>query len=286
MTPVREVPRESRQRPRSRPRATSRPKATAEPEVAGLSVNGLREQTLEIEAKEPLQRKVLRRLGEGEATPSDLTKDLPETKEAISRRLRMLLENGFVEYRGVEGDQRRRLYRLTPAGERALGRHLAYGELDALPPASDASELARAGLENALRMRRQANRLDEAAERIRIVLRQANELGDNELLIDALAELAATLRQARRHDELDEVMRELEQVTLGEHPSKDPALVLPATAHRQYELGRARDGGIEDPHARARHLDAAQSLYCQLCHSAEPRRKPTWNQREGWSVQS
>jgi DNA-binding MarR family transcriptional regulator len=277
MAPVKEVSKRSRQRPRGRSKAASAPKSLAE---------RLRDETLEIETKEPLQRKILRALGASEAAPSDLNRQLPETKEAISRLLGKLLQTGLVEYQLVEGDRRRRLYRLTPAGERALGRHRAYGESEALPPAPEASELARAGLENALRMRRQANRLDEAAERMRIVLRQARELQDNELLIDTLAELAATLRQARKQEELDEVMQELEQMTRGAHPSKDLTLVLPAMAHRQYELGRARDDGIADSHERARHLDAAQSLYCQLRRYAEPRRKPTWGQREGWSVLS
>ena len=260
--------------------------AESSAEVGEPSANDLRGQTRQIEAREPLQRKILRALGEREATPSDLTEALPESKEAISRRLGNLLESGLVEYQQVEGDLRQRLYRLTPAGERVLGRHLVYGKPDPLPAAPDAADLARAGLESALRMRRQANRLDEASERMRIVLRQADEMGSNELVVDTLGELAATLRQARRRDEYEEAVQELEQIALGEHPSKDSALVLPATAHRQYELGRARDGGIEDPHKRARHLDAAQSLYCQLRCSAEPHREFVWAQREGWSVLS
>ncbi len=255
-------------------------------EVGKSSVEDLREQTLEIEANEPFQRKILRALGRRGATPSELTKELQATKETISRLLGRLLEAGFVEHQQVEGDLRLRFYRLTPAGERALGRHLAYGAPDLLPAAPGMEDLARAGLESALRMRRQANRLDEAAERMRIVLSQARKLGSNDLLIDTLAEFAATLRQARRRDELEETMQELERIALGEHPSKDPALVLPAAAHRQYELGRARDGGIADPHKRARHLDAAQLLYCQLRNFAEPQRELVWAQREGWSVLS
>lgn len=267
-------------------RFTGSSQAHAAAEVEESSGKGHPEQALEIEARVPLQNKILRVLGDREATPSDLAEELPGSKEAISRLLGKLLVRGFVEYKAVEGDLRQRLYRLTPAGERALGRQLVYGKPDPLPVAPQAVDLARAGLEGALRMRRQANSLDEAAERMRIVLRQADELGSNELLIDTLGELAATLRQARRCDELEETMQELERIALGEHPSKDPALVLPATAHRQYELGRARDGGIADPRKRARHLDAAQSLYCQLRSSAEPHRELVWTQREGWSVLS
>jgi len=248
-----------------------------------------RREILDVERDEPLRRRILRALALDPRTPSGLAKELKVSKEAISRLLKPLQEDALVEYGPIEGDKRRRLYRLTPDGERALRRHLRFGAPDPLPPAPDHQQsvaLARVGLDNALRMRRQANRLDEAGARMRIVLEHAKELGDNELLTDTMAELAATLRQARRYDELDVVLDELEQMTLGEHPSGHPALVLPAAAHREYELGRSREGGIASAAARARHLDAAQSLYCQLGRSAEPRREPVWTQRESWSVLS
>ncbi len=290
MAPVKEAARKAAKTPRTKNSNTHSPQTDDSAlDASNSRVSRRRHQILEIERDEPLQRKILRALAKTPQTPTDLVKELSATKEAISRLLARLQDETLVEYEPVEGDARRRLYRLTPEGERTFGRHLAYGKPDPLPSAPDDERivaLMRAGLENALRMRRQANRLDDAASRMRIVLDQARELGDNELLIDTMAELAATLRQARRYEELDGLLRELETMTLGEPPGGDPTLVLPAAAHREYELGRAREGGITDASARARHLDAAQSLYCELGRLAEPRRKATWTQREGWSVLS
>jgi DNA-binding MarR family transcriptional regulator len=244
-----------------------------------------RREILAIERAEPVQRRILRALARDPQTPSELIAAAEATKETISRLLSKLQTDGLVDYTTVEGDKRRKLFQLTPDGERAFRRHLAYGKPDPLPGApSDerALVLARAGLDNALRMRRQANRLEEAIARMRIVLEQARQLGSNELLIDTMAELAATQRQARRYEERDVLLDELEIIALGKHPSKDAALALPAAAHREYELGRAR----EDAAARARHLDAAQALYSQLARSAGARRRSTWTQREAWSVLS
>jgi DNA-binding MarR family transcriptional regulator len=289
MAPLKEAAREAAKTPLTRHSNTRSPQTDASVlDAAERRVSRQRRKILAIEKGEPLQRKILRALARSPQTPSDLI-ELGATKEAISRLLGRLQDKALVEYGPVEGDARRRLYRLTPEGERTYGRHLAYGKPDSPPPAPDDEQilaLVRAGLDNALRMRRQANRLDDAAARMRIVLDQARELGSNELLIDTMAELAATLRQACRYEELDAILHELEKMALGEHPGGDPALVLPAAAHREYELGRLREGGISDASARARHLDAAQSLYCQLGSFAEPRRKPAWTQREGWSMLS
>jgi DNA-binding MarR family transcriptional regulator len=292
MAPLKEAARKAAKTPRANHAdepTRKTPQADPAPETADRREALQRREILDIERDEPLQRRILRALAVAPRTPSELVRELGASKEGISRLLTPLLQSALVEYGRIEGDKRRRLYRLTPDGERTLRRHLRYGAPDRLPaaPGHDQSvSLARVGLDNALRMRRQANRLDEAAGRMRIVLGHAQELGDNELLIDTMAELAATFRQARRYEELDVVLDELEQMTLGEHPSGDPALVLPAAAHREYELGRSREGGITNAAARARHLDAAQSLYCQLGRSAEPRRRAAWTQREGWSVLS
>jgi DNA-binding MarR family transcriptional regulator len=290
MAPVKEAARKAAKTPRSNHPDIRSPQAdNATSGAADRRVSRRRRQIRAIEKAEPLQRKILRALAKAQYTPSELVNELETTKETISRLLGRMQDEALVEYERVEGDARLKLYRLTPEGERAYRRHLAHGKRERLPSALNDEQilaLVRAGLENALRIRRQANRLDDAAARMRIVLDQARELGSNELLIDTMAELAATLRQARRYEELDAILHELEEISLGEHTDADPALVLPAAAHREYELGRTREGGIPDAAARARHLDAAQSLYCHLGRFAEPRRKPTWTQREGWSVLS
>lgn len=263
---------------------------------AGSSAEDARERVLrrrrevaKLEQEEPLYRRILRGLAVGPQTPSGLAGELGVSKEEVSRLLKRLLREDRVEFTGIEGDRRRRLYRLTPEGERAFGRHLAFGAAEPRPHAPGRERLlalAWAGLQNALRMRRQANRLDEAVERMRMVLRQAEDLHEEDLLIDTMAELAATLRQACRYEELDAVMLGFERMACGTHPGGSSALVLPATAHRQYELGRMREGGVIDAGARARHLETAESLYGELGQFAEPHRKPAWVQREGWSVLS
>jgi DNA-binding MarR family transcriptional regulator len=290
MAPVKEAASEAKTARRTKHPNAHSPQADGDTlDTADSRASRRRREILAIEKAEPVRRRILRALARAPQTPSELTVEAEATKETISRLLGKLQEDGLVDFGTVEGDKRRKLFRLTPEGERAFRRHLAYGKPDPRPAAPSDERilaLARAGLENALRMRRQANRLDEAVARMRIVLEQARELGSNELLIDTMAELAATLRQARRYGELDVILDELETMALGKHPVEDVALVLPAAAHREYELGRARGGGVADAASRARHLDAAQALYCQLGRSAGPGRKSTWTQREAWSVLS
>jgi DNA-binding MarR family transcriptional regulator len=289
MAPLKQADQPTAKTSPARP-ATPAPKKEATRKVASRGrASRQRRRIREIEKTEPLQRRILRALAGTPQTPSELVNQLDATKETISRLLSRLQQDALVEHSPVAGDARRKLYRLSPEGERTFGRHLAYGKADPLPaPATSEHTVAlvRAGLENAVRMRRQANRLDDAAARMEIVLAQARELGDSELLIDTLGELATTLRQARRYEELEALLDELKRMALGTHPTRDPELAFPAAAHREYELGRLRGDAIGNVAARARHLDAAQSLFCQLGHSAEARRKATWVEREAWSVLS
>jgi DNA-binding MarR family transcriptional regulator len=285
-----EEPPLAQKRPLAKRAATSSSHKVATGLDAKRRVSRRRREIQEIEKTEPLQRRILRALAASPQTPSELARQLEASKEGISRLLTQLHDDALVERGRVEGDARRKLYRLTPEGETAFGRHLAFGKREPRPrPPTHEQTIAllRAALENAVRLRRQANRLDDAAARMRLVLEQARELADNALLVDTLAELAITLRQARRSGELATLLAELEQIVEGWHAMREPELVLPAAAHLEYELGRIREGGVVDVAARARHLEVAQALYERLVTAAEePDRKAFWVQREGWSVLS
>jgi DNA-binding transcriptional ArsR family regulator len=69
------------------------------------------------------RRVVLRRLGEGPATVSELAALLPIARPGVSRHLRVLREAGLVD---VRQDAQRRIYTLRTAPLRELDEWLGY----------------------------------------------------------------------------------------------------------------------------------------------------------------
>jgi DNA-binding MarR family transcriptional regulator len=247
-----------------------------------------RRQVQELEHREPLSRRILEALAEGPTLPRDLAGLVGAAPESVSRALASLLDEDLVWVGEVEGDKRRRLYALTREGEARLSKQRAFGEPGEPPrPPTSAETLAfmHAAVRNAVRMRREDNGLEDAADRLRVVVEEAGRLQVHELELEAMAELVTTLRQKRRIDAMDDLLDILQKISLGRHPNRDPALALPAAAHREYTLGRLPQmHGGGDPCVRARHLDAAQSLFGQLARSSDSEQAASWQAREAWSV--
>jgi DNA-binding transcriptional ArsR family regulator len=70
---------------------------------------------------DPQRRAILRLLGEGERSVGALAAELPISRPAVSRHLRVLRESGLVRERAV-GTQR--IYALREAGIEAVQRYL------------------------------------------------------------------------------------------------------------------------------------------------------------------
>ena len=271
-----------------RPGDPSQARAAARVERQRLRVREIERSERESEGPRPLSRRVLEALAESSMTPGALAGLVGAAKESVSRVLRDLSKSGLVEIGEVEGDKRRRLYALTREGEARLSKQRAFGSPGPTPtPPSKEETLTfmRAALENAVRMRRETNALEGAADRLRLIFDESKRLELPELELEAAAELVTTLRQGRQVDAMRILLDTLEQVALGRHQNRDPALALPAAAHLEYTLGRLPEMlGGQDPCARARHLDAAQSLFGQLSGSADSRSAKGWRAREAWSI--
>jgi tetratricopeptide (TPR) repeat protein len=238
----------------------------------------------------PLRRRLLEALLRGPATPTTLAALTGAAKPSISRVLRSMLDDELVQIGEVEGDARRRLYALTREGEARLSRQRAFGGPAAPPEPPMLEERARflaAAVRNAVRMRREANDLEGAADRLQIVRTRTQRFGLDELELEAIVELATTFRQGRHIEQMHALLGSLEDISLGRHPNGNPTLALPATAHREYTLGRLPEQhGGSDADTRARHLDTAQSLYAQLAHSSRSEQASGWRIREAWSIVS
>jgi DNA-binding MarR family transcriptional regulator len=240
-----------------------------------------------LEEREPLRARILDQLAEKPATPTELARRLHVHKESISRILKVLREEALVEIRLVPGDRRRRRYVLTPAGSVELSRHHAYGE--APPPVekpSSAETLAflRSALEASVQMRRTGNSLNEAAERQRRILREAQKEGQGHLVVEVMHELATTLRQAREESMVEELVAGLDKIALGRAEYKDPELPLQAAAHRAYALGRLREGEDVELAARLNHLIVAAGNYRDLAKGSSPLPSIRWRERQAWSM--
>ncbi len=95
-------------------------------------------------------------------------------------------------------------------------------------------------------MRRKSNRLTDAADRIRVVVDRAEKAGAMELVIEAMAELATTSRQAGEFDEVDHLLGELERVALD--PAAAASVALPAaTASPHTRSGSSASGATRTP---------------------------------------
>ncbi len=247
-----------------------------------------RERIAAEERREPLRRRILMALGDAASSPTALAALVEAEPESVSRLLGRLRQDGLVSAEHDPDDRRRRRYRLTPEGEIELRSHRAFGEPPsppaALPPEAGADFLDMA-LDSAIDARRKTNRLDDAAARLRVIVEQAQRWEARGLAVDAMAELATTLRQARRLDDVTELLDALKAISLGRDGASDASLALPAAAHREYALGRlssSPDGA--DPVSRARHLVSAETLFRQLSYSAPPDTASRWRQRRAWST--
>jgi tetratricopeptide (TPR) repeat protein len=255
---------------------------------ATARVERAREEAKAFERREPLSRRILEALAEGSALPRDLTGLVEAAPESVSRVLASLLKESLVQVAEVEGDKRKRLYALTREGEARLSKQRAFGA-PADPPRPPTSEetltFMRAAIRNAVHMRRASNGLEDAADRLGVIVDEARRLEIPELELEAVAELVTTLRQKRQMDAMDALLSTLQEISLGRHRNRDPALALPAAAHREYTLGRLPEmHGGGDPCVRARHLDAAQSLFAQLASSSGHEQAAGWRAREAWSI--
>lgn len=247
-----------------------------------------RRKIAESERKEPLRRRLLIALSEGQATPTALTKATGASKESVSRKLKELRNEGLVKTQKDADDRRRAAYSLTRAGRSELGRHLAFGtrlEVPAPPDQSEQIEFLREAMIGAVAMRRRSNRLEDSIERFKEIENQARELGAEDLALEALTELITTQRQDRRIKERKESLEVLRQMTCG---GRDigAELVYPAIAHLEYERGKAGDLGESDTSALARHLTAAMSLFETLISERPKADTRAWRHRRAWSVVS
>jgi len=242
----------------------------------------------QIESAQPLRRQILEALAEAPRTPSHLAEMLGCSNEAVSRKLKPLREEGLVESRPVPGDGRRREYTVTEimaAGGVELSRHRAYGAPVEPSQASREEEVSflRAAIGEAVELRRQSNELDEAEGRLWIVLREARKRDAKELIVEALSELATTLRQNGKLGEVPRLLDELETFGSGE-VEESPALVLPALAHREYALGRLGCRDIKELTESSAHLIGAANLYGQLVDRPHYLPAEKWNERRAWSI--
>jgi DNA-binding MarR family transcriptional regulator len=242
----------------------------------------------------PLRRRILAALAEGAATPTQLGARFGSPTPPIIRLLKECLEQGWVVKEGDAGDRRRRHYSLTPTGEAALNGMVASGPKQRPPaPLSDEQgrRLVRSGLDRAVRIRREENRLGEAASRLRAVVREAEKAGTWDVALEGMVELAKTLRQDRQADEKDgldaeygDLIDRLNRIALGGDDHYGADLALPAAAHLKYTLGRAGDRLDDDLPTREGHLIAACSLYGQLVLNSEGAAASSWFERRAWSI--
>jgi DNA-binding transcriptional ArsR family regulator len=252
---------------------------------------GSAERIRRLETDEPLRRRILAALAEKPRTPSELAALFEVRQETVSRKLKLLRDEGLAQSRPVEGDGRRRQYEPTEeilvAGGIELSRHRAYGEPVQPIEAPPEEELAflEVAMEEAVELRRQSNELDVAEERLRIVLREAEKRDAKELIVEATAELITTLRQNKKLDEVPDLIADLEAFGAGE-VEESPALVLPALAHREYALGRLSRSNSAELKESSAHLIGAAKLYEQLVHKPHYLQAEKWNERLAWSIAS
>jgi len=259
-----------------------------DPKTAAQRLRKERRRVADSERKEPLRHRLLIALGQGPTTPTALAKAVNAQKESVSRKLKELLSAGFVAVEKDGNDRRRSTYSITREGRSELGRHLAFGapEKSPTPPSrNEEVEFLQEALDGAVAMRRRSNRLQEAIDRLAEIQIQAEELGANDLALEALAELMITQRQNRQLDERNSSLGILKRMATGAQDT-EPQLVYPAIAHLEYERGKAGDVGATDTAGLARHLTAATSLFEALIDERAHADTRTWRSRRAWSVVS
>jgi DNA-binding MarR family transcriptional regulator len=239
-----------------------------------------------IEENDPVRRRVLDALGREPTRPTKLARKIGAEKESVSRTLGLLDKEGLVLAATDPDDRRGRVYSLTAAGRQQLGRHLAFGPPDPAPPPPGHEEVAgflREALDGAIQMRRRTNRLQDAIDRLQEIYAEAEAIGEQEVALEALAELAASQRQDRQRKARVHSLAVLEKISAGA-PGVAPSLVLPAVAHLEYERGREADLGGADLGTAAQRLIAARSLYSGLLEDQDRPDTASWRYRRAWSV--
>jgi tetratricopeptide (TPR) repeat protein len=246
-----------------------------------------RHEIAELERQEPLRRRLLVALAKDSATPTALAKSVDAQLASVSRKLAEFKDAGLVRASKGSDDRRQVVYALTPAGRSEMSRHLALGERRPVVPPDREGVVAfmREALAGATGLRRRSNRLGDAIDRFEEIYAQAEELGERELALDALSELAATQRQDRRREELGHSIAVLEKMASGA-PPVPPTLVLPAAAHLEYERGRASDLGEGELPEMVQRLLGASSLFAGLVDDRPGTNDAVWIRRRAWSVAS
>jgi DNA-binding MarR family transcriptional regulator/tetratricopeptide (TPR) repeat protein len=238
------------------------------------------------ERREPLRRRLLGELSRGRLTPTALVAQTHARQETVSRVLRALAEDGLVAVETDPDDRRRKLYALTAEGEAAFGGHLVFGAPAEPAPPPSAGEMEvflGASLTDAVMLRRQDNRLDEALGRIRSVIREAAKAKLPALELRARRELTTTLRQAEQPRELAAELGEFARIAAGEDERFGPALAVPALAHLQYERGRRLEHlGGRTIDVRTRWLINAAGVYASLAEGGHA--GDDWKARRGWAL--
>jgi DNA-binding MarR family transcriptional regulator len=257
-----------------------------EDELIGRRSGRRLEQLERRDLAEPLRRRLLHRLASRASTPTALAASVLASKEAVSRALARLEEEGLVEAQADPDDRRRRVYSLTRAGG------IERREQMALPVPRGQAErqriaAARPFLEGALReaveRRRHANDLPDAVERFRRIKSEARKAGAWDLELRARRELATTLRQASLDREFDSEVREMAEIAGGRDPQIDPSLVVPARAHVAYELGRqGRDHRDEHLLKRVIRLVTADEIFSTLWRDGVA--GDNWQARQAWAL--
>jgi DNA-binding MarR family transcriptional regulator len=231
--------------------------------------------------------RILTALVEEPATATDLVTKLGTAQASTSRRLTQMLREGLVTKERTDIDRRRRLYTVTREGRALLGRHRALVAPPPGPPKEVTPErrgrYLRGALDGALTLRRQTNRLDVAAERLRVVVDRADVIEDQALAIDATAELVTTLRQSGDHDALHPLLERLERISVGQEQSSGRT-ALPAFAHHAYALGRLKVRNDAELIDAQDHLRTAIIAYGQLAEVPPYGARRDWESRQAWSV--
>lgn len=260
----------------------------SEAQAAKERLQAEREEVAQLE-REPLRRRLLVALAEGGGEPSALAARVAARKESVSRKLAELSEAGLVRSVKDEDDRRRLIYTLTPAGRSEMGRHLALGAADPIPPLPDRDRFAafvREAIDGAVALRRKSNDLGGAIDRLQEIRRQCEAAGLPDLALEALAELTTTQRQLRRRQQFEASLATLEAIASGAAPATDATLVLPAAAYLEYERGRAGDLHDGEEAERVQRLFGARSLFDILLADRPGSAGADWARRKAWSVAS
>jgi tetratricopeptide (TPR) repeat protein/DNA-binding transcriptional ArsR family regulator len=231
----------------------------------------------------PLRRRLLLALNASPSTPTVLSRNVGATKEAVSRSLSKLEDEGLVSTDPDPDDRRRRLYTLTYGG--AVARRDQMAE-----PTEDVGEYVAAAtvsfldgaLEEAVNLRRHAHNLDGVVERLRRIKEEAREVGAPALELRARRELTTTLRQAAHARPFFAEVKALTRIAAGADPSFDSRFAMAAYGHAACELGRYRGQVTEEFLAKnIRHLMAAADIFAGLADSDLP--VDNWQARQAWA---